>query len=144
MAEWNGIWEAMTASRGEAEKSLKGRELGVVLGMGEELTSVLEELQLMERKIDEKGVGSPDPLFRDWFKGIIDRFHATAGAGPGAGMGKPAYDLLNGVWDCGIVAITSFLERKARTVGVMSWTIGVSVGFPSGVSANLQVTFARE
>jgi len=136
MAEWKEVWGNMEAL-GEEAKNLAGRERGNILGMGEELTNLLRELERMEKDIEAQGVNSPDPAFRDMFKGIVNRFHAVAASGPGAGMGRPASELLNRVWGCGIEAITSFLERKAEAVGVSSWTIGTSVGFPSGVVVTL-------
>lgn len=48
---------------------------------------------------------------------------------------------LNEAWECGIRGLTNFLERRARAVGIEGWSIGATVGFPSGVSGTVIVNF---
>lgn len=153
MSGYEKIWEE---ARADLRRTLEGvredekmarltpRERGLIEGFADELLSgVFVRLEELEKEIVEKGVGSPDPVFRERFKGIFNVFNTIAANEPGLRQGR-AFGRLNDVWGRGIEAITGFLERQAGTVGVQSWGISASVGFPSGVTGTVSITFVKE
>ncbi len=104
------------------------------------LKEVLSELEKLEGEIASSGVESPDPAFRERFKGLFNSLHAVALGFPPLKEGIPNW-LLKEAWGYGIRAITNFWERKAKTVGIGSWGLAAPAGFPLGVSGTVTVNF---
>ena len=146
---WERVRDRLQRMREEVREDekmarLTPRECGLIEGFADELLSgVFVRLEDLEKEIEEKGVGSPDPVFRERFKNIFNIFHTIAVNEPGLRQGR-ALGRLNDVWGLGIEAITGFLERRAGAVGVESWSIGASVGFPSGVTGTVSINFVKE
>jgi len=140
MAEWSEIREGLEGLLEHLkEDRLMPRQEALIAGFASELNTVLDELEKLEREIERKG-NPPAPAFREAFKRILNRFYSIAVSGPGLAEGI-AVKRLNEVWGYGIEAVTSFLERNAKAVGVESWSIAATVGFPSGVSGTVAVEF---
>lgn len=147
------VWQE---SRGEVKKlreivnddlkngTLTGKQTGLIVGMAvdieKKIIGILEELDV---EIEQQGINSPDPGAREKFKALLGALHSLAVSGPGLVEGVGA-ERLNAVWNCAIQAVTFFLERRAGAVGVDSWNIGASFGFPSGVSGMVSANFRPE
>lgn len=146
MSEWEELRENWKALEEELEREmapLAPREVGVIVGFYREVEQdVLTPLQHLEERIKKEGSPNP-PVLADVFKSILGRFYTLASSGPLL-AGELQVRLLNRIWHSAVEALTSFLERQAEKVGVESWSLGATVGFPSGVSGTVMVTFRRE
>lgn len=144
---WKGIWLGFNSLEERVERDweggrLTGSQAGLIRGFISDLKDVLSELEKLEVEIVSKGIKSPDPVVRDVFKDIFNRLHSIAIGTSPLREGKPNW-LLNEVWGHGIKAATNFLERRAEEIGVESWSLGATVGFPSGVSGTIIINFKR-
>ncbi len=127
------------------EERLTAKEAGLISGFSADLEKVLNDFEELEKEIT-LSTGSSDLLdpsnseIRKKFKELLNRFLSLPVSMPGLweGMGNRK---LNEVWGYGLEAVTAFLERRARVVGVKSWSVGATVGFPTGVSGTITVNF---
>jgi len=122
---------------------LPPREAGLVEGFVDELSLVLDDLSSLEAEASARNEPlklGDDPALSERFKDLYRRFIDVASKGPGAVSSK-ALELVNKAWGAGLRSFTSFLERYAHVVGVDSRSMGAAVGFPSGVTTTLTLSF---
>ena len=126
------------------EERLTAKEAGLISGFSADLEKVLNEFEELEKEITLSTSSSDlDPSnleIRKKFKELLNLFLSLPVSMPGLweGMGNRK---LNEIWGYGLEAVTGFLERRARVVGVKSWSVGATVGFPTGVSGTITVNF---
>ena len=144
MAAWEELkenWKTIETAAEKREQFDLG-EYGVVIDFETRIRQIVNELEELEKEIEKKGVSSPDPMFRDSFKSMLERLHSVAFNAIGGGVKtRLAKESLEAVWNQALLAITSFLERRAKAIGVESWSLAASVGFPMGVSGTVSVNF---
>lgn len=135
MDEWERIKSRV---RGKAH----GKGGRINSGFSADLEKVLNEFEELEKEIT-LGTGSSDldssnSEIRKRSKEVLNCFLSLPVSMPGLWeeMGNRK---LNEVWGYGLEAVTGFLERRARVVGVKSWSVGATVGFPTGISGTITV-----
>lgn len=140
-------WEEIKSSWKELDDNLKKEkygigEFGLVLDFNMQIKNTVNQLEAIEKKIEAEGINSPDPAIRDSFKSFLGILHSIVYYPIGGHvMTVAAKEGLQKIWNFAILAITSFLERRAEAVGAENWSLAASIGFPMGVSGTVSVTF---
>ena len=99
------------------------------------------EVSLKENEGGNPGIETIRKTFNKTIVGLQAIPAALATLPTGVSLGRGITDRLNTIWGAALAAFDEFIRPQKEQLGIDSWSLGASGGFPFGISATFTITF---